>query len=723
MIFPVILSGGCGSRLWPLSDISKPKQFLSFPSNSPSFFQKTVKRLSGKDYQAPIIISGASYQTLVEQHLSEIEAETSAVILEPVARNTAPAIIVSALYAYSKDPKAIICVLSSDHYIDDDKAFNQTMKQALESARLGNLVTLGITPTRPDTGYGYIKKGEKLSSHSFKVDAFKEKPKEKIAIQYLESGDYYWNSGIFVFPVQLFLQECKRLKPEMIEKCSMALAKANTKDNVIHLDANSFGDIESLSIDYAIMEHTKKAVIVPASFGWNDIGSYKGLWQALEKDQDFNATEGSVVLEQTKSCLVHNNGLPVALLGVENLAVILTPSLLVITTLEKAGDIKNFSAIVNDKFKLLESPQKRICLTIPCMGAGGAERVMAILANAWVVKGHSVSLISYEPKDKDPFYKLDERVSYYPLDLLSETKSFPQKIRGFFRRILLLRQKIKSIHPDIVLSFMNTQNVETLIATLGLNSKVFVSERANPYYIPLNSFYRILRRLVYPFAQKIIVQTQDIRNYFSKALQSKIVVLPNPVSILKKKRKKKAAKDRKKIISVGRLEPQKGFDLLIQAFSKIKEDFSDWDLYIWGEGTERGFLESLIKSNGLDKRVYLSGTLHNIEEALEQGDIFVCSSRYEGFPNALCEAMAYGLPVISFNCPSGPSEIIRHEHDGLLVGCEDLNSLSLALSKLIKDKALRENLAENAKQISVRFDENIIVDKWINVLAQDFIQM
>jgi mannose-1-phosphate guanylyltransferase/mannose-6-phosphate isomerase len=717
MIFPVILSGGCGSRLWPLSDTSKPKQFLSFPSGSSSFFQKTVKRLSGKNYQAPIVVSGVSYQSLINQHLSEIEVETSAIILEPVARNTAPAIIASALYAYSKDPDAIICVLSSDHYIDDDRAFNQVIVKALESARLGNLVSLGISPTHPDTGYGYIKKGERISSHSFKVDSFKEKPKEKAAIQYLESSDYYWNSGIFVFPVKSFLQEAKRLKPEMVEKCNMALIKANVQDGAIHLDINSFSEIESLSIDYAIMEHTKKAVVVPASFGWNDIGSYKGLWQALEKDQNLNAMDGNVILEQTKNCLVHTDGLPVALLGVENIAVVSTSSLLLITSLEKAADIKAFSAMVNDKFKPLEPLKKKVCLTIPCMGAGGAERVMAILANAWVAKGISVSLISYESRDKDPFYKLDERISYYPLDLLSETKSFSQKVRGFLKRVLLLRKQIKSINPDVVLSFTNTQNVETLLATLGLNSKVFVSERVNPYHMPLNVFYRVLRRLLYPLAQKIIVQTQDVRNFFSKTLQEKIVVLPNPVAVPKKNRKNDN-KDRKKIISVGRLEHQKGFDLLIQVFAKLSGDFPDWDLCIWGEGKERSVLENLIKSHSLESRIYLPGLYQDIGDAFQQGDIFVCSSRYEGFPNALCEAMAHGLPVISFDCPSGPSEIIKNETDGILIEPENLSYLSQALNRLMSDKNLRNDLAKNAKQITVRFGEKLIVEKWSHVVGR-----
>jgi GalNAc-alpha-(1->4)-GalNAc-alpha-(1->3)-diNAcBac-PP-undecaprenol alpha-1,4-N-acetyl-D-galactosaminyltransferase len=358
-------------------------------------------------------------------------------------------------------------------------------------------------------------------------------------------------------------------------------------------------------------------------------------------------------------------------------------------------------------------------LVISSLNAGGAERVLSILANAWAEQGEDVSLITFELPHYQSFYPLSPKVKLHNLDLLNRgTKNSLLKTLKVLRRFGILRKVFKKQKSDCIISFMDTVNMLTILSTIGLNVPVIISERVDPHCHSIGTFKNFLRKLTYPLAQHIVVQTKRVQDYFPKKLHSRISIIPNPVSTPSDLQQTTIDFEKKKIIAIGRLEPQKGFDLLLKAFAILHNQYSEWELVVWGEGPERSTLEALRDRLGLKSSVQFPGLTKNVYQALSAGSLFVLSSRFEGFPNSLCEAMATGLPVIAFDCGSGPSDIIRHEIDGLLVPAQNVDALVNAMLQLVQSVELRKQYGNRAKEISARFSLIRILDQWNSVIAQ-----
>ena len=342
-VFPVILSGGSGTRLWPLSRSMYPKQFIrSFNGQSSSFLGETLKRLSnGTRFGAPILLCNNDHRFLVREELERAGLTARAIILEPVARNTAPAIAVAALTAMAANPEAIIAVMPSDHIVADSDAFVAAVETAAEIASDGRLVLFGIIPNEAHTGYGYIKKGSALAGENgaFAVAAFTEKPDGATAARYIASGDYLWNSGIFVLSAATFLDELNRHAPDVLAAARAAYAQRTDDLGFERLAPVPFASSPNISIDYAVMEHTDKAAVLPIEVGWNDIGSWTSLWEIAERDEKGNYARGDALLEDTSNCYVHSEKSLVSTLGVENLVIVDTPDALLVADRGRAQDV------------------------------------------------------------------------------------------------------------------------------------------------------------------------------------------------------------------------------------------------------------------------------------------------------------------------------------------------------------------------------------------------
>lgn len=348
-IYPVILSGGAGTRLWPLSRAMYPKQFIRFASTpDDSLLQATARRLApDAGFEAPTVVCNDAHRFLIRDELDEIAVAPRRIILEPVGRNTAPAIAVAALDCKADHDDAVIAVMPSDHVIDDDARFAETVYRAAEIARGGKSVLLGVPPASPHTGYGYIRSGEPLAgvnSGASNVAAFKEKPDAATAETYLSEGGYYWNSGIFVLHAATFLAELTRLAPEVAAAATRALERAEEDLGFVRLDAAAFAESPSISLDYAVMEATDAAAMLPLEVGWNDVGSWSALWDLAQHDPSGNAVNGGAfgLLEDTRDCFVHSKRALVATLGLDNLVIVDTPDALLVadkTRAQEVGDI------------------------------------------------------------------------------------------------------------------------------------------------------------------------------------------------------------------------------------------------------------------------------------------------------------------------------------------------------------------------------------------------
>jgi mannose-1-phosphate guanylyltransferase/mannose-6-phosphate isomerase len=341
MLIPVILSGGSGTRLWPISRRNLPKQFLSL-AGSETLFQQTVRRAAVlPDASAPIVVASDDHRFLAAEQLQELAIAGASILLEPLARNTAPAIAVGALQALSLDPEALILVLPADHLIGDDASFAEAVAKARPLASEGWLVTFGIRPDRAETGFGYIHRGKALGGAAFQVDQFVEKPLVDVAERYLSSGEYDWNSGMFLFRAARYLEELGEHAPAMLEAAKASFAKANADLDFIRLDADAFGSAPSDSIDYAVMEKTSRAAVVPVSCEWSDIGSWDALWMAATKDADGNHLEGDVIALDTKGTLVrsHDRHL-VATIGLDDVVVVTTPDATLVARRDASQDVK-----------------------------------------------------------------------------------------------------------------------------------------------------------------------------------------------------------------------------------------------------------------------------------------------------------------------------------------------------------------------------------------------
>jgi mannose-1-phosphate guanylyltransferase / mannose-6-phosphate isomerase len=346
MIYPVILSGGSGTRLWPMSRSLYPKQLLALFGDT-SLLQQTVSRIVGKpDFAPPVIVANEEHRFIIAEQLREIGVEPAALLLEPVGRNTAPAAAVAALRITESDPDGLVLVMPSDHAIADPKAFHKAIGRAAQAANTGRLVTFGITPDRAETGYGYIAGGKPIEGceSAFAVARFIEKPQAAEAERYIAAGDYFWNSGIFLFPAALYLSELERLRPDMLAACKTALKQAKADADFIRLDKAAFADCPADSIDYAVMEHTSQAAVVPVGMGWSDLGSWDALWEMSDKDPAGNALSGKVVAEDTRNCYLRSENGLVAAIGVEDLVVVATDDAVMVAPRNRTQEVKRLVA-------------------------------------------------------------------------------------------------------------------------------------------------------------------------------------------------------------------------------------------------------------------------------------------------------------------------------------------------------------------------------------------
>jgi len=333
-ICAVIIAGGSGARLWPLSRASHPKQFLSLYDNT-TMLQSTVKRLDCLEIQSSVTVCNEEHRFFVAEQLRAID-KLGSIILEPVGRNTAPAIALAALFV-EDDP--LLLVLAADHVIQDQTAFTNAVSAAIPLAESGKLVTFGIEPNEAHTSYGYIKRGEK-NDVGFAVDQFVEKPSVELAQDYVSSGDYYWNSGIFLFKASKYLKELKKFRPDIYEACESSIAGVPKDLDFLRVNKVKFESCPSESADYAVMEKTKDAVVVPLDAGWSDIGSWSSLWDISEKDVNGNVTYGDVMLHSSNNSYVRTDGKLVAAIGVDDLIIVTTKDALVVSHKDSVQDIK-----------------------------------------------------------------------------------------------------------------------------------------------------------------------------------------------------------------------------------------------------------------------------------------------------------------------------------------------------------------------------------------------
>jgi len=348
-LVPVILSGGSGSRLWPLSRALRPKQFLEI-TDELTLFQLTLSRLKGlAEPLSPIVVANDDHRFLVAEQCKAQGVYPKALILEPCARNTAPAIAVAAMAALNAAQDAdasgeidpILLVLPSDHVFQNIQAFQSAVAIGYQAASKGLMVTFGIVPTHAETGYGYVKAdGSSSASDSHRVAAFVEKPDLVTAQRYLSEGGYFWNSGMFMFKASTYLNELKAYQPDMLQACESAIHLAKRDLDFVRLDPSSFERSPSDSIDYAVMEKTQQAVVVPLDAGWNDVGAWSSVWQVQAQDHQGNATRGDVMLEDVKNSYVHADYRLVSLLGVEDLVVVETSDAVLVARKDKAQDVK-----------------------------------------------------------------------------------------------------------------------------------------------------------------------------------------------------------------------------------------------------------------------------------------------------------------------------------------------------------------------------------------------
>ncbi|MEI9886090.1 MAG: mannose-1-phosphate guanylyltransferase/mannose-6-phosphate isomerase [Rhizomicrobium sp.] len=340
-IHPVILSGGSGTRLWPLSREALPKQLLAL-HGARTMIQDTVRRAHVPNATAPILLCNEGHRFLVAEQMQTIGVSPQAIVLEPFGRNTAPAAAIAALMVARDDPSGIVLLLPSDHVVTDQAAFERTVAIAAAAARAGHIVTFGVTPAGAETGYGYIQGGASLAGvdGARAVRRFAEKPDIATAQTYLASGDYYWNSGMFVFRADVLLDEMRRYEPGIVAACTAALASAKRDLDFVRLDAAAFEKAKSISIDYAIMEKTGKAVVVPCELGWSDVGAWSSVWSLQKRDESGNVIQGDVLTHAARNSFVRSDKGLTALVGVENLVVIVTEDAVLVADKHHSQDVK-----------------------------------------------------------------------------------------------------------------------------------------------------------------------------------------------------------------------------------------------------------------------------------------------------------------------------------------------------------------------------------------------
>ncbi|WAU76394.1 mannose-1-phosphate guanylyltransferase/mannose-6-phosphate isomerase [Acinetobacter sp. TR3] len=434
MIVPVILAGGSGTRLWPLSRQSYPKQFLHLVDEKYTMLQLTLKRLENLSQKtlAPIVVCNEDHRFVVAEQLRQINIEQASIILEPCAKNTAPAITLAALRAQELYPEQNITllILSADHYIADITSFQNSILLAESQAQLEKLVIFGVKPTEPNIGYGYIQLGEQIINKKiYKLDKFVEKPDIHTAEHYVSSQNYLWNSGMFMFQTQIFLQELKKYQINIYQNCLNAW-QYKTKDlDFIRIGLNEFQQCPEDSIDYAIMEHTTQGVVVGLDVGWNDLGSWSSLWQSNQKDEQQNVIFGDVLTEQSQSNYIYASSRLVTVLGVENLIVVETKDAVLIAHQDKSQEIKSIVAQLKQQQRIELLQHKEVVRPwgkYDCIDVGERYQVKRITVNPkaklslqlhhhraehWVVVKGTAKVINGEKQ----YYVTENESTFIPL--------------------------------------------------------------------------------------------------------------------------------------------------------------------------------------------------------------------------------------------------------------------------------------------------------------------
>lgn len=362
---------------------------------------------------------------------------------------------------------------------------------------------------------------------------------------------------------------------------------------------------------------------------------------------------------------------------------------------------------------------RNINIVISSLAAGGAEKIASLLANHFVSKGFVIQILTLDNGEEKPFYELNSSVVIQPLSIAGLHSSSFSKLQAFLHRLNALRQTIKSSDPDTVISFMDQTNVMTAIALIGTKIPLIVAERSDPFLRPASTLWRFLRQCSYPFANAIVVQTAHAKSFFSPRLRRRTHVIANPVPAPIRFADLPPVETVKRLATVARLEPYKGIDLLIRAFHRIAADFLDWNLEIIGDGPERENLKLLTKTLNLTARIQFSGRLENPERHLRRASLFVLASDFEGFPNALCEAMALGIAPIATST-TGASSIIRDGVDGVLVPIGDEKALSEAIQMLMANPSRRADLGRAAREITERFNLDHVLEDWEKLLESTY---
>ncbi|MGK0599173.1 mannose-1-phosphate guanylyltransferase/mannose-6-phosphate isomerase [Yokenella regensburgei] len=359
ILIPVVMAGGTGSRLWPLSRESYPKQFLKL-YNQLTMLQETIQRLDGLVCNAPIVITNEQHRFIVAEQLRQIGKLSHNIILEPVGRNTAPAIALAAFTVIAQYPEknVLLLVLAADHVIKDSVAFQKTVVEALNKASQGALITFGIKPSFPETGYGYIKRGRICTNDNncnitrlYEVSEFVEKPSREIAEKYIASGEYYWNSGMFLFSADAYLKELKKYNLSIYEACNSAIDNAERDMDFIRVSEDDFTMCPSDSIDYAVMEKTDRAILSPLDVGWNDVGSWLSLWELSDKDSNGNVFCGDVISHDCNNSYIRSDSSLVATVGLDNVVIIQTKDVTLVAAKDRVQEIKSIikELKVNDR--------------------------------------------------------------------------------------------------------------------------------------------------------------------------------------------------------------------------------------------------------------------------------------------------------------------------------------------------------------------------------------
>lgn len=364
------------------------------------------------------------------------------------------------------------------------------------------------------------------------------------------------------------------------------------------------------------------------------------------------------------------------------------------------------------------SDRMKIAVVTTSMADGGAQRVAATLSNAWAATGHQVLVMTFEPPGTEPGYPLDDRVSLLQLDLMGDSSTIVQSVTKNLRRARVLRRHLCDYGPDATVALITGPNILAVLASIGRPWPTIISERVHPAHQPLEKSWHLLRRILYPHADAIVVQTNQIADWFKTTLDLEAIVIPNPIDLEKfcmPSEQTRAPDRRNLVIAVGRLERQKGYDLLIAAFARVADANPDWDLLIYGKGPERDVLQNLINSSQLAERIRLAGMTADIASVYAGADLVVHPARYEGYPNVVQEALAAGRPVLATDCPGATRELLGDGRYGMLVPNEDIDALANALAECLPDRERRAGLARSARSGVLAFEAHHIAQRWIDL--------